>query len=566
MITAISRDFHIKEHLLIFGRYPVPGKTKTRLIPALGALGAADCHRGLTEKTVAIAREFAYQTNLSKRLQNADSTSFDESQGEIPLHGKSSSLIAKLGFIPRPLGRCNVFKDTPPLATGSFIRFYHEGGTPVQFENWLGTGINFQRQSDGDLGQRMRSAIADSFKMGASKVVIVGTDLPDLTINHFKDAFHALDSHDLVLGPSMDGGYWLIGMTNEGLNIVRASETLNIGRTKDRLNKNLYMKVSVMTCFVNTFMVRCGQKQNLAPAVPVIKNENERAKTEKSKDIFDDIDWSTERVLTQTLAAAKRFNIKTCQLELLNDLDTPDDLAAHNNKKEHPPVISIIIPTLNEAARIAKVVDSARHPNSEIIVVDGGSCDDTVKIAEKKGVRVITGARGRAMQQNLGAKAARADIVLFLHADTLLPTGYAQSVFMTFLDKSKIAGAFSFNTDSSDPILKLIALGVNIRSRWFKMPYGDQALFFRRSFFESAGGFPESPIAEDLMLIRNLFIKKRQNRNKFAILPLAVTTSARRWLSIGILRTTAINLIILSAIMVGVSPAKVAGLYGKRKG
>lgn len=137
-------------------------------------------------------------------------------------------------------------------------------------------------------------------------------------------------------------------------------------------------------------------------------------------------------------------------------------------------LISVIIPTINESSRIASAIASAEHPNSEIIVVDGGSCDDTAAIAGKSGARVITAAGGRAYQQNRGAGAARGKIVLFLHADTLLPSNYAASVFTAFLDKTCMAGAFSFQTDSIHPLMRLIAMGVNLRSRYLKLPYGDQ--------------------------------------------------------------------------------------------
>ena len=461
----------------------MPGKTKTRLIPALGALGAAECYRKLAEKTVATALSFSHHHVFS--------------------HNK------------RVLSEHHKFLSRQSNQT--FIRFYYDGGSTKEFQNWLGSKIFFKNQTDGDLGQRMCSAVSDSFELGADKVVLIGTDLPDLTSKNLEDAFNWLNNHDFVLGPSMDGGYWLVGMT-----------------------KN------------------------------VMKNKN-------IADIFDNIDWSTGRVLSQTLAATDRLNLNVYHLDLLNDLDTPDDLQAHYHKTSYitetdnspvmtklqkfseVPVVSVIIPAINEAEHIGRTIDSALHPNSEIIVVDGGSSDETIEVARKKGVRVITGARGRGEQQNLGAEYARSEILLFLHADTLLPPDYAESVFMAFLDKRCIAGAFSFKTDSTRPFMKLVAMGVNLRSRWLNMPYGDQALFFRRAVFQTAGGFTASPIAEDLLLIRHLFMKKIFNKRELAILPLAVTTSARRWNSIGILRTTIINLLVLAGIMLGFQPERLSG-------
>jgi len=541
-------------HLLIFGRYPIPGRTKTRLIPALGALGAAELHRRLTEETVATARRYAL--DQARRRYSSD-----QNGGELR---KDSRSCRWRSFTEEPLS----------------ISFYYDGGTEAQFENWLGASVDyknggadlqsnrvdFHRQTDGDLGQKMRAAIASSFRRGADKVVLVGTDLPDLTSTHLMDAFNALNSHDLVLGPSMDGGYWLVGLRRGGMRINNAE-------------------------------LDCTRGSSVSDLI-------ENRSTES--DIFDGIDWSTERVFSQTLTAACRLGLKVAQLDLLNDLDTPDDLYAFYHKNREPaeivkspdmkqtlcvdlstgvrqtanmrkkmakspeiakkPVISVIIPALNEAAHIADTIDSARHEASEIIVVDGGSRDSTVAIAAQKGVRVVTGARGRAAQQNLGAEVALGEILLFLHADTLLPPDYAEVIFMAFLNRRAVAGAFRFRTDSHNPILRLISAGVNLRSQWLKMPYGDQALFFRRSVFEEAGRFPQSPVAEDLLLIRKLFMKKELHNRELAILPVSVTTSARRWHSIGIVRTTIINIIILSGIMLGVSPGQLAWLYGTREG
>ncbi|MBF0203085.1 MAG: TIGR04283 family arsenosugar biosynthesis glycosyltransferase [Desulfamplus sp.] len=465
------------------------------MIPALGALGAAECHRKLTEKTVLVARNFVLAQDF--------------------VHNNQRQFLR------------NQKQFTNQRDISSFIRFYYDGGSTEKFQNWLGSGINFQKQTGRNLGQRMRNAIADSFEKGAEKVVLVGTDLPDLTVAHFQTAFDSLNTHDLILGPSMDGGYWLVGMRKNTTNNVMND---NHAKLKNRPKKNRPKKIEIVA------------------------------------DIFDKIDWSTERALAQTLAAAAQLNLKTYQLDLLNDLDTPDDLEAHDPNMEQFPVISVIIPTLNEADRIGRVIDSALNPNCEVIVVDGGSTDETIDIARKKGVaKTINGSKGRAGQQNLGANAARGDILLFLHADTLLPPNYAESVFMALLDKTQIAGAFTFKTDSTHLMLRFIALGVNLRSRWLNLPYGDQALFFRRSVFEAAGGFPESLIAEDLLLMRNLLKQKRINKEKLAILPLSVITSARRWNSIGILRTTIINLVILFGVLFGVSPEWLAGLYRVKK-
>ncbi|MCP4371347.1 MAG: glycosyltransferase family 2 protein [Deltaproteobacteria bacterium] len=160
------------------------------------------------------------------------------------------------------------------------------------------------------------------------------------------------------------------------------------------------------------------------------------------------------------------------------------------------------------------------------------------------------------MQQNLGAKAATGRVLLFLHADTLLPAGYVNDIFKVMMDRKTVAGAFRFKTNLDYPVMKLIEFVANIRSRYLKLPYGDQGLFILKSVFESVGGFPEVPIAEDLYFLRRL---PRYGRIRIA--PVYALTSARRWQTLGLFRTTLINYIILIGCCLGVSSHVLAGLY-----
>jgi len=200
------------------------------------------------------------------------------------------------------------------------------------------------------------------------------------------------------------------------------------------------------------------------------------------------------------------------------------------------------------------------HPDSEIIIVDGGSTDDTVEKAKKSKAHVITCPRGRAKQQNYGAKRALGRVLLFLHADTILPENYISYVFDTLMDNRVVVGAFKFKTDFSHPFMTLVELGANIRSRYFGLPYGDQALFLRKTRFESVGGFPDVAIAEDLFLVQKLSAV-----GQIHIVPVPITTSGRRWKGRGPIRTWLINVIILVGCKMGVSPEKLKSLYGKPK-
>ena len=223
------------------------------------------------------------------------------------------------------------------------------------------------------------------------------------------------------------------------------------------------------------------------------------------------------------------------------------------------PTISIIIPTLNEAESITATLKSAQAgADVEIIVVDGGSRDGTVQRARAFGVRLLSIAGGRAKQVNAGARAARGDVLLFLHADTCLPEGFDQHVSELLASPGTVAGAFALGIDGSESALRAIEKLANFRSRFFQMPYGDQAIFLRSALFSVLGGFPEMPIMEDYVFVRRI---KRKGR--IAIAPVAVNTSSRRWLRMGILKTTLINQVILLAYFLGVDNDRLARWYTK---
>jgi hypothetical protein len=147
----------VSECLIIFTRYPEPGKTKTRLIPALGAEGAATLQRQMTEHTLAQVKELQ-----AKRLVS--------------------------------------------------VEVYFVGGNQQLMQSWLGTSVIYRQQGDGDLGRRMAIAFQTALEAGKQRIVVIGTDCPDLKAEVMVKAFHALEQHDLVLGPAQDGGYYLIGL------------------------------------------------------------------------------------------------------------------------------------------------------------------------------------------------------------------------------------------------------------------------------------------------------------------------------------------------------------------
>jgi rSAM/selenodomain-associated transferase 2 len=224
--------------------------------------------------------------------------------------------------------------------------------------------------------------------------------------------------------------------------------------------------------------------------------------------------------------------------------------------------ISIIIPTVNEEANLRRTLMPLQNQNScEVIIVDGGSIDATISLARGAGFKTITSPRGRSKQMNAGAAAATGEVLLFLHADTLLPDNFPQLIFDILARPKVTAGAFSLSFDDDAKSLYLIAWCANLRSRFFQLPYGDQALFTSRKCFDDIDGFPDMEIMEDFV-----FIKRLRKLGRIAILPEKVITSARRWQNFGILRTTLINQLIVSGHKLGVRPATLAKWYQRMRG
>ena len=209
--------------------------------------------------------------------------------------------------------------------------------------------------------------------------------------------------------------------------------------------------------------------------------------------------------------------------------------------------VSAIIPTLNEEARIGATIDAAFAAGvHEVIVADGGSSDATIAIAESRGARVIAHERVRAKQLNRGAAEATGDVLIFLHADTLLPLGAADAVIDTNAD----CGGFFVEFIEPGFRLRYVAFMINTRTRLTRAPWGDQAQFFRRAAFP---GYPEMPLMEDYVLSRRM--------KRAAIVPLKVRTSGRRFLTKGVIRTSAINWLVIAAYHFGVSPERLARWY-----
>jgi len=219
--------------------------------------------------------------------------------------------------------------------------------------------------------------------------------------------------------------------------------------------------------------------------------------------------------------------------------------------------VTVVIPALDEGPRIRAAVASAAA-EAEVIVVDGGSSDETVREAASAGARVITGPRGRASQMQAGAREARGDWLLFLHADTRLEAGWRDALLA--LTARFVGGAFRLRLDSPRARYRLIEAAVRLRCAAFALPYGDQAIFVRRGAFFGCGGFADVPILEDVDLVRRL-----RRSGPLAFPAVHAVTSARRWEERGFLRTTILNWIVVVLGSAGFPRRRLARLYGARE-
>lgn len=213
------------------------------------------------------------------------------------------------------------------------------------------------------------------------------------------------------------------------------------------------------------------------------------------------------------------------------------------------PLTSVIIPTYNEEDNIEKTINSAlKGLNIELIVVDGGSEDKTLSIVNKiSNVKLIKSRPGRAIQQNLAAKHANGEFLLFLHGDSILPERFDKTIGDTLNIEGVIAGAFSFKLDYNSLGTRCLESLVNLRANLLGLPYGDQGIFLKKKDFSSAGGFPEHPIMEDYE-----FIKLLKKSGRIILVRDPVITSARRWRKLGLLKTTWINQKIILGYHLGV--------------
>jgi rSAM/selenodomain-associated transferase 2 len=217
-------------------------------------------------------------------------------------------------------------------------------------------------------------------------------------------------------------------------------------------------------------------------------------------------------------------------------------------------MLSVVIPALNAAEWIGPCIIAVRDAD-EIIVVDGGSSDETPLIAARNGARIVTSERGRGIQLAAGASAAQGDWLLFLHADTLLAAGWRAAADRHIERQRGKAACFRFRLDSHAWQARLIEFGAALRVRMLGLPYGDQGLLISRALYEEVGGYKPLPLMEDVALASRLGPRLER-------LGVNAVTSAERWRRDGWLRRSARNLLCLLLWSLGMPAARVARLYG----
>jgi rSAM/selenodomain-associated transferase 2 len=220
--------------------------------------------------------------------------------------------------------------------------------------------------------------------------------------------------------------------------------------------------------------------------------------------------------------------------------------------------IAVIIPTLNAEASLAATLRSVAG-TEEIIVIDGGSEDASVRVANAAGVRVQASERGRGQQMRAGAELATQDWLLFLHADTLLAPGWRTHVdaFTDGANAAATVGVFRFKLDDVVWQARVLEWLVALRVFAFALPYGDQGLLIHRSLYAALGGFRPLPLMEDVDFVRRI------GRRRLKTLACAATTSARRWREDGWLKRSARNIVCLTLFSVGAPIDRIARLYGR---
>ena len=397
-----------KEAIIIFTRIPIPNKTKTRLMPCYTGLECAKLHA-------------CFLKDILMECEKAE-------------------------------------KD--------IYIFYEDSGTLSVLENIIGNQFPFFAQEGADLGTRMHNAIEKILSQDYKNYVLIGTDIPELKSKTLEDAFLKLKESDVVLGPTYDGGYYLIGGNQsipEAFDDIEYGNETVIQSTTDHLIKSGYKVI-----------------------------------------LLD----------------------KICDVDTPNDvlqLRTRDLQNFTGHYLKNNPKISVIIPIYNESSTIHKLLDEIKKlQDCEIIFVDGGSTDDTLEIIGNNHI-IISSQKGRANQMNAGALASNGNVLFFLHCDSELPPNPIDEIKNVIRTYRWGCFGIAFHSYSIELLVCRFVSNHRIKDR--KVVFGDQGIFIQRDLFFEIGMFPSLPIMEDYQL--SLTLKAR--KEKIGLTKHRIYTSPRRF-------------------------------------
>ncbi|MBE0476062.1 MAG: TIGR04283 family arsenosugar biosynthesis glycosyltransferase [Coriobacteriia bacterium] len=366
------------------------------------------------------------------------------------------------------------------------------GGSAAAAGRWL--RLPARDQGGGDLGERQLRALREA--LGSSRVAAVaGSDCPGLDAEDVRRALAAASARGASLVPAHDGGYCLLAVDREAAAVLPAA--------------------------------------------------------------FADVAWGMGDVAETLLGGLRHHGVDAEVLETRADVDRPEDVASWEAVRaawyEPPGSLAVVVPTLDEATVLPALLERLLAEDVEVVVADGGSTDGTPAIAEAGGARVVRAAHGRGAQMNAGAEAAGGDALLFLHADTLPPRGFARLVLDALADPGLLVGAFRFSLAARRPALRVIETFTRLRGSLLHFPYGDQGLFCRRALWRALGRFPAYPLMEDYE-----FVRRARRAGLVRVLRADAVTSDRGWSEHGPWRWTALNVATTARYRLGTPPERLA--------
>ncbi len=347
-------------------------------------------------------------------------------------------------------------------------------------------------QTGRHLGEKMSAAFKKVRGKGYNQVVIIGTDISDIDSTDLKDAFNALRGGHFVIGPAHDGGFYLLGLPFE-------SE-----------------------------LPFCSEA------------------------------WGDDLVFERTLRILEKLG-SVSVLKLRHDIDRNSDLTFFYSNPAFRKRVSVIIPFLHEKKELIYLSGRLLKqlwPGDEVIAVKGinGSHIDCRLLHPQ--LRLCFSPKGRGKQMNLGARVAQGDILWFLHVDSIPPPNFAYHVRKILGDRKKVLGCFELAFDTNSPGLKAIARWANFRTRYFRLPYGDQGFFCTRETFRAVGGFRKPLLMEDVD-----FVKECKRVGKLLFIPRKLYSSPVRYIKRGSFRASLENHLIMTLFLLGVDDERLYRLY-----